>query len=248
MVWALVLMADFILEFRFEYLWPFWLLLRSVYDSFKYQGLVSIEICYYRPHTVVWGKVMFSVYLLRVGGGGRGPQTWDWIAPPPHLDLGLGALQSRPGTRPPPPGSGTRGPPTWTRGLRDPPPPTDLRLDKGTPHQTWDCIGTPPPPPPHTHTRNSEDGTAWVVYLWRSRWRSFLLHNSLSLNVHSHCVCVFLWSCRLIPVSVHWHNIKTSTQTQCKYDSTRVLHFVGGLSSSMILVFVEFSILATSCA
>ncbi|XP_059149518.1 macoilin-1-like isoform X2 [Physella acuta] len=39
LVWALVLMADFILEFRFEYLWPFWLLLRSVYDSFKYQGL-----------------------------------------------------------------------------------------------------------------------------------------------------------------------------------------------------------------
>lgn len=39
LVWALVLMADFILEFRFEYLWPFWLLVRSVYDSFKYQGL-----------------------------------------------------------------------------------------------------------------------------------------------------------------------------------------------------------------
>ncbi|XP_029648235.1 macoilin-like [Octopus sinensis] len=39
MVWALVVMADFMLEFRFEYLWPFWLLLRSVYDSFKYQGL-----------------------------------------------------------------------------------------------------------------------------------------------------------------------------------------------------------------
>jgi len=38
-VWALVLLADFIVEFRFEYLWPFWLLLRSVYDSFKYQGL-----------------------------------------------------------------------------------------------------------------------------------------------------------------------------------------------------------------
>ncbi|XP_052238993.1 macoilin-like isoform X2 [Dreissena polymorpha] len=39
MVWALVLMADFILEFRFEYLWPFWLLVRSVHDSFKFQGL-----------------------------------------------------------------------------------------------------------------------------------------------------------------------------------------------------------------
>ena len=37
----MVLTADFLLEFRFEYLWPFWLLLRSAYDSFKYQGLVS---------------------------------------------------------------------------------------------------------------------------------------------------------------------------------------------------------------
>ncbi|XP_023229017.1 macoilin-like [Centruroides sculpturatus] len=39
LLWALMLLADFIVEFRFEYLWPFWLLLRSVYDSFKYQGL-----------------------------------------------------------------------------------------------------------------------------------------------------------------------------------------------------------------
>jgi Transmembrane protein. len=46
-LWALVLFADFILEFRFEFLWPFWLLLRSVYDSFKYQGLVSILYLYY---------------------------------------------------------------------------------------------------------------------------------------------------------------------------------------------------------
>ncbi|XP_050446696.1 macoilin-1 isoform X3 [Cataglyphis hispanica] len=39
LLWAMVILADFILEFRFEFLWPFWLLLRSVYDSFKYQGL-----------------------------------------------------------------------------------------------------------------------------------------------------------------------------------------------------------------
>lgn len=32
-------MADFMLEFRFEYLWPLWLMIRSVYDSFKFQGL-----------------------------------------------------------------------------------------------------------------------------------------------------------------------------------------------------------------
>lgn len=42
LLWAMVILADFILEFRFEFLWPFWLLLRSVYDSFKYQGLVSV--------------------------------------------------------------------------------------------------------------------------------------------------------------------------------------------------------------
>jgi len=39
MLWILVLAADYLLEFRFEYLWPFWLLVRSIYDSFKYQGL-----------------------------------------------------------------------------------------------------------------------------------------------------------------------------------------------------------------
>ena len=31
-------------HFRFEYLWPFWLLVRSIYDSFKYQGLVSFSV------------------------------------------------------------------------------------------------------------------------------------------------------------------------------------------------------------
>jgi len=39
LLWLVVLVADYFLEFRFEYLWPFWLLVRSIYDSFKYQGL-----------------------------------------------------------------------------------------------------------------------------------------------------------------------------------------------------------------
>jgi len=39
LLWVLVLATDYLLEFRFEYLWPFWLLVRSIYDSFKYQGL-----------------------------------------------------------------------------------------------------------------------------------------------------------------------------------------------------------------
>lgn len=32
--------ADYILEFRFEFLWPFWLVIRSLHDSFKYQGII----------------------------------------------------------------------------------------------------------------------------------------------------------------------------------------------------------------
>ncbi|CAG0916834.1 unnamed protein product [Notodromas monacha] len=39
MIWVIVLLGDFFLEFRFEYLWPFWLLIRSLYDSYRYQGL-----------------------------------------------------------------------------------------------------------------------------------------------------------------------------------------------------------------
>ncbi|XP_071957097.1 macoilin-1-like [Antedon mediterranea] len=39
MLWGLVLFLDFILEFRVEYIWPLWLLFRSLYDSYRYQGL-----------------------------------------------------------------------------------------------------------------------------------------------------------------------------------------------------------------
>ncbi|XP_039756161.1 macoilin isoform X2 [Pararge aegeria] len=39
MLWVAVVMVDYMLEFRFEYLWPFWMMLRSIYDSFKYHGV-----------------------------------------------------------------------------------------------------------------------------------------------------------------------------------------------------------------
>ncbi|XP_020387470.2 macoilin-like [Rhincodon typus] len=38
-VWILILLADFILELRFEYLWPGWLFIKRVYNSSRYQGL-----------------------------------------------------------------------------------------------------------------------------------------------------------------------------------------------------------------
>ncbi|KAK2856112.1 hypothetical protein Q5P01_004847 [Channa striata] len=40
MMWTLVLLADFILEFRLEYLWPCWLFFGSVYTTFHCHGLV----------------------------------------------------------------------------------------------------------------------------------------------------------------------------------------------------------------
>ncbi|XP_074541736.1 macoilin-1 [Halichoeres trimaculatus] len=39
-MWTLVLLADFILEFRLEYLWPCWLFFSSVYTTFHCHGLV----------------------------------------------------------------------------------------------------------------------------------------------------------------------------------------------------------------
>ncbi|XP_059837342.1 macoilin-like [Hypanus sabinus] len=39
LIWTLILLADFILELRFEYLWPGWLFVKGVYDSSRYQGL-----------------------------------------------------------------------------------------------------------------------------------------------------------------------------------------------------------------
>ncbi|XP_031437029.1 macoilin isoform X2 [Clupea harengus] len=39
-VWTLVLLADFLLEFRLEYLWPCWLFFGSVYTTFHCHGLV----------------------------------------------------------------------------------------------------------------------------------------------------------------------------------------------------------------
>ncbi|XP_068609557.1 macoilin-1 [Brachionichthys hirsutus] len=39
-MWTLVLLADFVLEFRLEYLWPCWLFFGSVYTTFHCHGLV----------------------------------------------------------------------------------------------------------------------------------------------------------------------------------------------------------------
>lgn len=47
-MWTLVLLADFILEFRLEYLWPCWLFFGSVYTTFHCHGLVRTPaVCFH---------------------------------------------------------------------------------------------------------------------------------------------------------------------------------------------------------
>ncbi len=62
-VWLLVITMDFLLEFRFEFLWPFWLLIRSIYDSLRYQGLVSYILNMYMHLFNVLG-LMFKSYTI----------------------------------------------------------------------------------------------------------------------------------------------------------------------------------------
>jgi hypothetical protein len=39
-VWMFIITLDYFFDFRFELLWPLWLLIQSLQDSFKYQGIL----------------------------------------------------------------------------------------------------------------------------------------------------------------------------------------------------------------
>ena len=84
-VWALVLIADFMVEFRFEYLWPFWLLLRSVYDSFKYQGLAfSVFFVFIAFTSDMICFVFIPVHWLFFAAS-----TYVWVQYVWHTDRGI---------------------------------------------------------------------------------------------------------------------------------------------------------------
>ncbi|XP_003373773.1 macoilin [Trichinella spiralis] len=84
LVWTVVMMADFVLDFRFEYFWPFWLMLRCIYDSFRYQGMtftvffvcvtftsdvicfifVPVQWVFFIASTYVWVHIGYPVVTL----------------------------------------------------------------------------------------------------------------------------------------------------------------------------------------
>ncbi|XP_018576568.1 macoilin isoform X2 [Anoplophora glabripennis] len=84
-LWALVILADFILEFRFEFLWPFYLLLRSVYDSFKYQGLAFsiFFVC------IALTSDMLCFFFIPVHWLFFAASTYVWVQYVWHTDRGI---------------------------------------------------------------------------------------------------------------------------------------------------------------
>lgn len=84
-LWVLVICADFILEFRFEFLWPFYLLLRSVYDSFKYQGLAFsiFFVC------IALTSDMLCFFFIPVHWLFFAASTYVWVQYVWHTDRGI---------------------------------------------------------------------------------------------------------------------------------------------------------------
>ncbi|CAG0881476.1 unnamed protein product [Cyprideis torosa] len=85
MVWIVVLLADFLLDFRFEFLWPLWCLLRSVYDSYRYQGLAfsAFFVCIALTADVICLLVVPAHWLFFVAS------TYVWVQFVWHTDRGL---------------------------------------------------------------------------------------------------------------------------------------------------------------
>lgn len=81
----MVICADFILEFRFEFLWPFYLLLRSVYDSFKYQGLAFsiFFVC------IALTSDMLCFFFIPVHWLFFAASTYVWVQYVWHTDRGI---------------------------------------------------------------------------------------------------------------------------------------------------------------
>jgi len=59
-LWLLIITMDFMLEFRFEFLWPCWLLIKSSFDSFRYQGM-GLTVLFLM--VTLFSDVMFFFFL-----------------------------------------------------------------------------------------------------------------------------------------------------------------------------------------
>ena len=44
LMWIIVIALDLALDFRLEFLWPCWMFLKRIFESFKYKSCVSFSI------------------------------------------------------------------------------------------------------------------------------------------------------------------------------------------------------------
>ncbi|XP_022094783.1 macoilin-like [Acanthaster planci] len=84
-IWMFVLLLDFILEFRFEYLWPLWLLLRSIYDSYRYQGLAFSVVFIF----IAFTSDMICLLFIPVHWLFFVASTYVWVEFVSHTDRGI---------------------------------------------------------------------------------------------------------------------------------------------------------------
>ncbi|XP_038058922.1 macoilin-like [Patiria miniata] len=84
-IWMFVLLLDFILEFRFEYLWPLWLLLRSIYDSYRYQGLAFSVVFIF----IAFTSDMICLLFIPVHWLFFAASTYVWVQFVWHTDRGI---------------------------------------------------------------------------------------------------------------------------------------------------------------
>ncbi|XP_034480180.1 macoilin isoform X2 [Drosophila innubila] len=84
-LWAIVMVADFMFMFRFEFLWPFWLLLRSVHDSFKYKGLAFsvLFVC------IAITSDLVCLFFIPVHWLLFAASTYVWVQYVWHTDKGI---------------------------------------------------------------------------------------------------------------------------------------------------------------
>ncbi|XP_046809941.1 macoilin-1 isoform X3 [Lucilia cuprina] len=84
-LWAIVITADFMFMFRFEFLWPFWLLLRSVHDSFKYKGLAFsvLFVC------IAITSDLVCLFFIPVNWLLFAASTYVWVQYVWHTDKGI---------------------------------------------------------------------------------------------------------------------------------------------------------------
>ncbi|XP_033635671.1 macoilin-like [Asterias rubens] len=84
-IWAFVLLLDFILEFRFEYLWPLWLLLRSIYNYYRNQGLAFSVVFIF----IAFTSDMICLLFIPVHWLFFAASTYVWQHFVGHTDRGI---------------------------------------------------------------------------------------------------------------------------------------------------------------